>query len=151
MRILSKNMVRSWALLPFEAWLTPITRHPKIYACSVGVCLTVFSLALGGCRKDIAAEASDSDANGYLCLNCGAKLYTERSVFIGPACPKCQKDTLREAVGYYCEKDKHVTLRARTGDRQGAAVCDQCQAPVSAMRLPREKDLKAWGATKTSS
>lgn len=111
----------------------------------------MFSLTVSGCRKDIAAEASDSDANGYVCLSCEAKLYTDRSVFIGPKCPKCQKDTLMEVVAYYCEKDQHLTLRARTGDRQGAPVCDQCQAPVSAMRLPRERDLKAWGAKKTSS
>jgi prepilin-type N-terminal cleavage/methylation domain-containing protein len=42
-------------------------------------------ITISGCRKDPAAEASDSDANGYLCLKCGAKLYTSRSNFIGPA------------------------------------------------------------------
>ena len=129
----------------------PGRRGVKSCGALVVFCLAMLSLAAGGCRKDIAAEASDSDANGYVCLSCEAKLYTDRSVFIGPKCPKCQKDTLMEVVGYYCEKDQHLTLRARTGDRQGAPVCEQCQAPVSAMRLPRERDLKAWGATKTSS
>ena len=104
-----------------------------------------------GCRKDIAREASDSDANGYLCLKCDAKLYTDRTVFIGPKCPKCQEDTLVEVVGYYCEKDKRLTIRARVGDRAGGPVCDQCKAALSGMRLPRENDLKSWGATKTSS
>jgi len=128
----------------------PIFLLGKFPATFVGLCLAFLSLALGGCRKDIAAEASDSDANGYVCLSCDAKLYTDRSVFIGPKCPKCQKDTLMEVVGYYCEKDKHLSLRPRTGDRQGAPVCAQCQAPVNAMRLPRATDLKAWGATKAS-
>jgi len=54
------------------------------------------SLALGngGRKKDVAFEAMDSDANGYLCLKCGVKLYTDRTVFIGPQCPKCQQETL---------------------------------------------------------
>jgi len=112
--------------------------------------LPLLLLAISSCKKDVAAEASDSDANGYLCLKCGAKLYTDRSVFIGPKCPKCQADTLVEVVGYYCEKDKHLTIRPRTGDRAGAPVCDVCKAPVGAMRLPRESDLKTWGATKIS-
>jgi transcription initiation factor IIE alpha subunit len=103
------------------------------------------------CKKEPGLEAIDSDANGYLCLKCGAKLYTDRAVFIGPKCPKCNEDTLIEVVGYYCEKDKHLTIRARRGDRLGA-VCEQCQQPlVNAMRSPREKDLKAWGANKVAS
>jgi DNA-directed RNA polymerase subunit RPC12/RpoP len=113
--------------------------------------LSAAGLALAGCGKDVAEEASDSDANGYLCLDCGAKLYTDRSVFIGPKCPKCQKDRLMEVVGYWCEKDQQLTVRSRVGDRMGTPVCDKCKSPVSAMRLPREKDLKAWGAAKTES
>jgi hypothetical protein len=114
----------------------------------------VAALALGwvGCKKDIASEASDTDANGYLCLKCGAKLYTDRSVFIGPKCSKCQEDSLVEVVGYLCAKDQYLTIRARAGDPKGAAACEKCHVPLSnAMFLPREKDLKAWGATKTSS
>ena len=113
--------------------------------------LSAAGLALSGCRKDVAEEASDSDANGYLCLDCGAKLYTDRSVFIGPKCPKCQKDRLMEVVGYWCEKDQQLTVRSRVGDRMGTPVCDKCKSPVNAMRLPREKDLKAWGAAKSES
>jgi hypothetical protein len=111
--------------------------------------LSAAGFAMVGCKKDVSEEASDSDANGYLCLDCGAKLYTDRSVFIGPKCPKCQKDRLMEVVGYWCDKDQHLTVRSRVGDRMGAPMCDKCRAPVTAMRLPREKDLKAWGATKT--
>jgi hypothetical protein len=108
-------------------------------------------IMLTGCRKDPAAEASDSDANGYLCVKCNAKLYTDRSVFIGPKCPKCQQAGLVELVSYVCPKDNHTTICGRTDERQGAPVCEACKAPLSGMRLPREKDLKAWGATKVSS
>ncbi len=115
----------------------------------VTACL--LALVLTGCKKDVATDAINSDANGYLCLTCGVKLYTARSVFIGPQCPKCQKETLMDVIGYYCEKDQHLTIRPRRGDNQ-PIVCDVCRQPlVNAMRAPREKELKAWGATKTSS
>ena len=113
--------------------------------------MLALGLMVAGCKKDAAREASDSDANGYVCLKCSARLYTDRSVFIGPNCPKCQQDTLIEVVGYICPKDGHLTIRARAGDRQAAPVCESCQGPLGGMRLPREKDLKAWGATKVSS
>lgn len=109
------------------------------------------TLAATGCRKNVAVDAIESDANGYLCLKCGVKLYTDRSVFIGPKCPKCSEDTLMAVVGYYCDQDQHLTIRAARGDPQGA-VCEKCGTRLSnAMRSPREKDLKAWGATKVAS
>ena len=110
--------------------------------------LAAISFTVMACKKDTAAEAMDSDANGYVCLKCGAKFYTDRSVFIGPKCPKCQEESLMNVVGYYCEKDQHLTIRPGRGDRQGP-VCEQCQTPLNnAMRSPREKDLLAWGATR---
>ncbi len=118
----------------------------------VGLALWLAALALTGtsCKKDAALEAMDSDANGYLCLKCGAKLYTPRTVFIGPQCPKCQQETLMDVVGYRCPKDNHLTIRPKRGDPQPLA-CEQCQGPlVNAMRSPREKDFLAWGATKFS-
>jgi DNA-directed RNA polymerase subunit RPC12/RpoP len=115
------------------------------------LCLVTLALAASACKKDVALDAIETDANGYLCLKCGVKLYTDRSVFIGPKCPKCGEDTLMTVVGYYCDKDKHLTIRAQRGDPHGP-VCEQCQAPLAnAMRSPREKDLKSWGATKVSS
>ena len=108
-------------------------------------------IGLAGCGRDVAKEASDSDSNGYLCLKCGAKLYTDRSVFLTQKCPKCQQDGLVEVVGYECPKDHHVTIRPRNNDRGGAPVCEQCQGPLGGMLLPREKELKSWGATKISS
>lgn len=114
-------------------------------------CLAAVLIVATACKKDAALEAIESDANGYVCLKCGVKLYTDRSVFIGPNCPKCHEDSLMDVVGYYCEKCRRLTIRARRGDRKGA-FCEQCQQPlVNAMRSPREKDLKAWGATKASS
>lgn len=111
------------------------------------VCLGVL-MGLTACKKDAGISALETDANGYVCLKCGAKFYTERTVFIGPRCPKCNEDTLMQAVGYYCDKDKHLTIRASEGDRQGA-VCEKCQAHLmNAMKAPRESDYKAWGATK---
>jgi hypothetical protein len=113
--------------------------------------LALASLVLVSCKKDPALAAMESDANGYLCLKCGAKMYTDRAVFIGPKCPKCNEDSLMPVVGYYCEKDQYLTIRASRGDRHGA-VCEKCQGSLAnAMRSPREKDLKAWGATKASS
>ena len=116
----------------------------------VAAWLAALSLLATACKKDVAFEAMDSDANGYLCLKCGVKLYTDRTVFIGPQCPKCQQETLMDVIGYECKKDHHLTIRPRRGDRQPLA-CEQCQGPlVNAMRSPREKDLKAWGAAKFS-
>src|SRR4051794_24064451 len=108
-------------------------------------------LGFAGGKKDVAEEARDSDANGDVCLKCGAKVYTSRSVFLTSKCPKCQQDELIEVVGYECPKDHHMTVRGRTDDRKGALKCEQCQGPLNGMRLPREKDLKAWGATKVNS
>jgi len=112
------------------------------------VVLALLALAAPGCKRDAANEASDSDANGYLCTKCGAKFYTDRSVFIGPKCPKCGEDTLVEVVGYRCPKDQFVTIRSARGDARGV-TCEKCQASlVNDMFLPRAKDLQAWGATK---
>lgn len=111
-------------------------------------CFATLVAGVMGCKKDPSVAAIDTDANGYVCLKCGAKFYTERTVFLGSQCPQCKENTLTQAVGYYCEKDQHLTIRARSGDREGA-VCEKCQAHlVNAMKAPSEKDYKAWGATK---
>jgi Zn ribbon nucleic-acid-binding protein len=117
------------------------------------VCLALIAFMTPGCNSDPAMEAMDSDANGYVCLNpkCGEKYITARTVFMGANCPKCKEQTLVDVVGYLCEKDKHLTIRPSRGDPIGS-VCEQCQTRlVNAMYKPKEKDLKAWGATKHSS
>jgi hypothetical protein len=111
-------------------------------------CLAFLATGLTACKKEAGLEALETDANGYLCLKCGAKFYTERTVFMGSACPQCKQNTLTQTVGYYCQKDQHLTIRASEGDRQGA-ICEKCQAVlVNAVKAPHEKDYKAWGATK---
>jgi hypothetical protein len=123
-------------------------RGRKPWQVGVALCLATLALASTSCKKDVALQAMDSDANGYLCLKCGVKLYTDRAVFIGPQCPKCKQESLMDVVGYECPKDHHLTIRPKRGDSQPLA-CEQCQGPlVNAMKSPREKDLKAWGATK---
>jgi hypothetical protein len=123
-----------------------LNARPSFLAAVLGALL----LSLTACKKDTAMEVVDSDANGYICQKCGAKLYTDRSVFIGPKCPKCQEDTLMDVTGYYCDQDQHLTIRPRRKDTQ-PIVCDKCKAPVANnMRSPREKDLKEWGAAKSS-
>lgn len=134
----------------FACWVRRVSASTNRGAGLLPLCLFLMAMTAPGCKKDVANEASDSDANGYLCLKCGTKLYTDRSVFLGPQCSKCQQDTLVEVVGYRCEKDQHLTIRPSRGDSRGAASCERCQTPlVNAMYLPRAKDLQAWGAAKS--
>lgn len=139
--------------LESENALAPVVRRLSTRGKRAWVCLlflfALVALAGVGCKQDVASDASDSDANGYLCLKCGVKLYTDRSVFIGPKCSKCQEDTLVEVVGFRCEKDQFLTLRPSRGDSR-SVTCEKCQASLAnAMFLPRAKDLQAWGATRS--
>jgi hypothetical protein len=112
--------------------------------------LALVGLLIGGCSKDSRMESIETDAHGYLCQQCGAKFYTGRKVFLESKCPKCQQDTLVDVVGYMCEKDHHLTLRPKVSGPEGAAICEVCQTHLkNAMVSPREKDLIAWGATRT--
>jgi len=113
------------------------------------VLLTLGSLLIGGCSKDAGMQSIETDAHGYLCLKCRAKFYTEQKVFLESKCPKCQEETLADVTGYWCEKDKHITIRPRVSGPEGAAGCEKCgMALKNAMVSPRETDLLAWGATK---
>jgi hypothetical protein len=108
----------------------------------------VLLLLVGGCSKDPGMEAIETDANGYFCQKCRAKLFTDRKVFL-ENCPHCKEDGLVEVVGYRCAKDQHQTLRPKVSGPEGAAVCEQCSAILkNAMFQPHKKDLEAWGATK---
>ena len=132
------------------AW-SPFRMAPTVQSFGWRILLGCFALlaSLTACQKEAGLSALETDANGYVCLKCGAKFYTERTVFMGSKCPQCNQSTLKETVGYYCEKDQHLTIRARDGDRVGA-VCEKCQAHLmNAMKEPREKDYKTWGATKS--
>lgn len=103
---------------------------------------------VGSCSKDPGMEAIETDANGYLCLKCGAKFYTDRKVFL-EKCPKCKQDSLADATGYMCKKDHHLTVRPKVSGSEGASVCELCGMNLkNAMFEPHKKDLEAWGATK---
>lgn len=108
----------------------------------------LFLLTTGGCSKDPGMEAIETDANGYLCQKCNAKIYTDSRVFL-EKCPKCNQDSLVEALGFMCVKDHHLTVRPKVSGPAGAAVCEQCGAQLThALYQPRRKDLEAWGASK---
>ena len=89
-----------------------------------------------GCSKDPAQDASESDANGYVCRKCNLKFYTSRKVF-AEVCPNCKITDIRPVVGYFCDKDRHTTIAPKS---HGQMLCEKCQAPVQAIRLPRETD-----------
>jgi hypothetical protein len=115
------------------------------------VLLALAAFLIGGCSKDAGMAVIETDAHGYLCQQCRAKFYTERKVFLESKCPKCQQDTLSDVTGYWCEKDHHLTIRPRVSGPEGASVCETCGMHLkNAMVSPREKDLLAWGATKTA-
>ena len=105
--------------------------------------LTVW-MVLAGCSSSAVDEAGQSDANGYVCLKCGAKFYTERKVF-AEKCPTCQTIDIKGVVGFVCEKDQHMIIGP--GGRDWVP-CDQCGGRTSALRLPKESELKSWGAEK---
>lgn len=114
------------------------------------VLLASVSLVIGGCSKDAGMQAIETDAHGYFCRQCRGKFYTGARVFLESKCPKCQQETLVDVTGYWCEKDRQLTIRPKVSGPEGAASCEKCELALkNAMVSPREKDLLAWGATKT--
>jgi len=110
--------------------------------------LALLSLFVG-CSKPHNYAAIDTDANGYLCQKCGAKIYTSRKIFLDSKCPKCKQESLNEVVGFLCDADHHLTIRARAPGLHASSICEQCNAVLKdSLYLPHEKDLKTWGATK---
>ena len=112
--------------------------------------LVATSLSLAGCGKDPAQIAIETDAHGYLCQKCSAKLFTGAKIFLESKCPKCRQEGLVDVIGYWCEKDRYMTIRPKVSGPEGASVCERCGVQLkNAMVSPREKDLSKWGATKT--
>lgn len=110
----------------------------------------LMALLLTGCAKDPGAESIETDANGYFCQKCRAKMFTDRKVFL-EKCPKCKEDALVEVVGYHCTHDQHLTLRPKVSGPEGAAVCEQCGAQLKhALVQPHKQELETWGATKVT-
>jgi Zn finger protein HypA/HybF involved in hydrogenase expression len=112
---------------------------------AAAVMLALLSM-LPGCGPGKADRALDSDVNGYYCSKCKAKFYTDRNVF-AYFCAACKDPAVETVEGIVCPDDKHVTYRARG---RGSRACEQCGKPSSAIIIPREAELKAWGAVKKS-
>ena len=103
-------------------------------------------LALGlwavGCSSSVVDEAGQTDANGYLCLKCQARFYTGRALF-AERCPACQSTDIKTVVGFVCEKDQNMVIAPGGRD---SVPCDRCGGRTTAIKMPREAELKAWGA-----
>lgn len=110
-----------WVLLAGLAWLAP------------------------GCSKPPAHDAITSDANGYVCGSCREKFYTARKVY-AEQCPKCKSIEIREVAAFICGSDQKVTITARNE----SALCSQCNSPVQTLKLPKARELEAWGAKSRS-
>jgi DNA-directed RNA polymerase subunit RPC12/RpoP len=113
--------------------------------------LLSFLLMMGGCSEDKAMQSIETDAHGYICQRCQGKFYTGAKVFLEGKCPKCGQEALADVAGYWCEKDQHMTIRSKIVSSATPVICEKCSAPLRGkMVSPKEKDLVAWGATKTS-
>lgn len=111
-----------------------------------GLLLVVAALFVAGCGKNDVDAAFDSEANGYICMDCKAKFYTDRKVF-PTKCPDCKKPNIQQAVMFVCQDDKQANL----GPRSVRSVpCQKCGKPATGLGIPKEVDLKAWGASHKS-
>jgi DNA-directed RNA polymerase subunit RPC12/RpoP len=104
-------------------------------------------MLLTACSPEADVDAAlDSDANGYVCMGCGAKFYTDRIVFAS-RCAGCSKPNIEQAVAFICETDRQVNIGPRTSR---AMRCQQCGRPATGLGIPRRADLEKWGAPKKS-
>jgi Zn finger protein HypA/HybF involved in hydrogenase expression len=103
-------------------------------------------LAAVGCSKESQqGELLNSDANGFLCRQCNAKFFTSRSVY-ADHCPSCKSADVALVIGFYCDKDQHVTLTPKAK----SVLCEKCNQLLGQVRLPTSAQLVAWGAVKKS-
>lgn len=103
------------------------------------VIISGFWILVSGC----GAKSGETDANGYLCSRCDAKFVTSVAV-IAEFCPACQSPEIKPIIGFVCEKDKATVLAPSDSS---SVKCSQCGATLAGIRLPQEKDFRAWGAT----
>lgn len=115
-----------------------------LYRALVSALACFLLMGLAGCGKPAIDKGLESDANGYMCLICKAKFYTDRAVFAGH-CPQCKQPNVQMVVGQVCPADKHVSIAPRG---RGSGLCEQCGKATRGICLPSEQDLKAWGAAK---
>ncbi len=105
--------------------------------------LAILVMACSGCGRDAAHDAVNSDANGYVCAACGVRFHTPSDVF-AEHCPACSDTDLLPVVGYVCKQDGHVTITIKGNT---AMRCEKCGVVVTSIKLPRARELEAWGAT----
>lgn len=105
---------------------------------------TGFLALNSGCKKNSIDSALNSDANGFVCSKCSAKFYLPSDIFPGH-CPQCKAPDIDMVMGYVCGVDSHTTIAPR--NKRGGA-CEKCGKVTTVLSLPREADLKAWGAVK---
>lgn len=103
-------------------------------------------MALVACGQKKADQSGETDVNSYVCRKCNLKFYTKRSVF-AEHCPTCKSVEIPPVIGFVCDRDGTTTIIAKGPE---SISCGKCQSPVAAKKLPREKDLLAWGAVKKS-
>ena len=111
---------------------------------AISAAVAMLLLLAAGCTKNQTGEAFESNANGYACLKCNERFYTDRSV-AAEVCPKCKSPELAEVMGFVCTEDGAVTLVPRGLD---LVPCTKCGKPVRELKLPQESELKAWGASR---
>lgn len=111
------------------------------------VCLGMLVTLSWGCGPRGGDEAAlDSDANGYVCLECNAKFYTDRKIFPNH-CPTCKKANVEMVLGYVCTTDQQVQYGPRG---KGGMKCPACGKTTTSIAIPRQAELQAWGATQSS-
>jgi hypothetical protein len=107
------------------------------------VAVVLAGISAGCGSSDAAVDAAlDSDANGYLCLECKTKFYTDRRVF-PTKCPACRKPNIAQAISFICQADQQLNIGPKT---VRMVPCQKCGSPATGLGIPREADLKAWGA-----
>ncbi len=119
-----------------------MNRKSFLMTATMAALLSLSLLVLNGCKKSEAEDASTSDVNGFLCTSCNEKFYTSARVF--PSfCPKCKKTDVVEVVGYIAADGKVMVAPRdlKVGD-------PKMPKATSKIKMPRENELKAWGATK---
>ncbi|MDB6058076.1 MAG: hypothetical protein JWO95_1920 [Verrucomicrobiales bacterium] len=100
-----------------------------------------------GCKKEDApqGELLNSNANGFVCRQCNTKFFTSRSVYANH-CPSCKSAEVAQVIGFFCDKDQHVTLTPKAK----SVLCEKCNQLIGQVRLPSAAQLTAWGAVKKS-
>jgi hypothetical protein len=123
------------------------TRHGwNLFFAAQILFLLLWAIVLVGCGKTAEDAALNSDANGFICMDCKTKFYTDRNVFAN-YCPSCRKPGIEMVVGFVCATDGHVSYAPRG---KGALSCEQCGKRASGLSIPKESELRLWGAVHKS-